>query len=65
MASVIAGCRTTDFRAAYVLFGCNRGPLRPALRIDAFSTDESPSAGAGVREHGNALTFALNGRPRD
>ena len=57
---------STDFRAAYLLAGWNRGAWRPALRIDYFSTDEFPSSpGDRVREHGNAVTFALNWRPRD
>jgi hypothetical protein len=57
---------TTDFRAAYLLAGWNRGSVRPALRLDAFSTEELPSTHeGGVREHGNAVTFALNWRPRE
>ena len=57
---------STDFRAAYLLAGWNRGQWRPALRIDYFSTDEFPSSpGDRVREHGNAVTLALNWRPRD
>lgn len=55
----------TDFRAAYVLVGRDRGEWRPAVRVDAFATDQLPrSLGARVREHGNAITFALNWRPR-
>jgi hypothetical protein len=57
---------TTDFRAAYLLAGWNRGALRPAIRVDVFSTDQLPrSLDARVREHGEAATFALNWRPRD
>ena len=57
---------TTDFRAAYVLAGWNAGVLRPALRVDVFSTDQLPHTIAErVREHGHAITFALNWRPRD
>ena len=57
---------TTDFRAAYLLAGWNRGAWRPALRIDVFSTEQLPrSIDNRVREHGNAITFALNWRPRD
>ncbi|HEY6942999.1 hypothetical protein, partial [Dokdonella sp.] len=56
----------TDFRAAYLLAGWDRGAWRPALRIDAFSTDQLPRSIDGrVREHGSALTFALNWRPRE
>jgi hypothetical protein len=54
----------TDFRAAYLLAGWNRGVLRPTLRLDAFSTDQMPRSIDGRwREHGNAITFALNWRP--
>lgn len=54
----------TDFRAAYVLAGWGRGAWRPALRVDAFSTDQLPRSIVGrAREHGNALTLALNWRP--
>jgi hypothetical protein len=57
---------TTDFRAAYLLAGWNRGVLRPAIRVDVFSTDQLPrSIEERVREHGEAATFALNWRPRE
>ncbi|HEY6985655.1 MAG TPA: hypothetical protein VH375_06215 [Rhodanobacteraceae bacterium] len=57
---------TTDFRSAYLLAGWNRGAVRPTLRVDVFSTEQLPtSIDNRVREHGNALTFALNWRPRD
>jgi hypothetical protein len=56
----------TDFRAAYLLAGWDRGAWRPALRIDAFSTDQLPRSIDGrVREHGSALTLALSWRPRE
>jgi len=55
---------STDFRAAYLLAGWNRGVLRPTLRFDAFTTDQMPRSIDGRwREHGNAITFALNWRP--
>lgn len=55
---------STDFRAAYLLAGWNRGVLRPTLRVDAFSTEQRPNRLEGRwREHGNAITFALNWRP--
>ena len=55
----------TDFRAAYVLAGWDRGTWRPALRFDVFSTDQLPrEIDHRVREHGNAITLALNWRPR-
>ena len=53
-----------DFDAAFVLVGRDVGRWRPALRLDAFRTREHPSSGAGAREHGRALTLALNWRPR-
>ena len=56
---------TTEFDSAYLLLSWERGVLRPAFRVDWFRTEERPSAGDGVRERGNALTFALNWRPRD
>jgi hypothetical protein len=54
----------TDFDAAYVLLGWERGEWRPALRLDWFRTREHPSLGQGSAEHGRAFTFALNWRPR-
>ncbi|MGN6519955.1 MAG: hypothetical protein ACTHK2_11090 [Dokdonella sp.] len=55
----------TDFRAAYLLAAWDHGRWRPALRVDAFSTDQLPrSIDDRVREHGSALTLALNWRPR-
>jgi hypothetical protein len=56
----------TRYRAAFVLAGWNRGAWRPALRVDHFSTRspvERPDLRAG--EHGNAVTAALNWRPKD
>jgi hypothetical protein len=56
----------TDFRAGYLLAGWNRGTWRPAFRIDAFSTNQLPrDLDDRTREHGHALTFALNWRPQD
>jgi hypothetical protein len=56
----------TDFRAAYLLVGWDRGAWRPALRFDVFSTDQLPREITNrVREHGNAITLALNWRPLD
>ena len=56
----------THFRAVFVLVGWNLGAWRPALRIEHFSA-RTPSANADWRqsEHGNAMTAALNWRPRD
>lgn len=56
----------TRYRAEYLLAGWNQGAWRPALRIDHFSTHAPPSLpGVGAGEHGNAITAALNWRPRD
>ena len=57
---------TTRYRAAFVLAGWNRGAWRPALRLDHFSTrDSSEVPGVYAGEHGNAVTAALNWRPRE
>ena len=58
--------RRTHYRAAFVLAGWNRGAWRPALRIEHFST-RKPSSDPDVHkgENGNAVTAALNWRPRD
>lgn len=56
----------TGFRSAFLLAGWNRGNWRPALRIEHFSTHDGRSdAGIPQGEHGNAITAALNWRPRD
>ena len=56
----------THFRSAFLLAGWNRGAWRPTLRIEHFSTrDPRSDAGIGQGEHGNAITAALNWRPRD
>ncbi len=56
----------TRFRSAFLLAGWNRGNWRPALRIEHFSTHDGRSeAGIPQGEHGNAVTAALNWRPRD
>ena len=56
----------THFRAAFLLAGWNRGAWRPTLRIEHFST-RGPRSDAGIAqgEHGNAITAAINWRPRD
>lgn len=54
----------TYFRSAFLLAGWNRGDWRPALRIEHFST-RGPGTGSAQGEHGNAVTAALNWRPRD
>jgi hypothetical protein len=35
------------------------------LRLDAFTTRAEPASPAGLSEHGNAITLALNWRPLD
>ena len=55
----------THFSATYVLAGWNLGAWRPALRLDAFTTRQTPDFPPRMSEHGNALTFALNWRPRE
>lgn len=56
----------TGFRAAFLLAGWNRGTWRPTLRVEHFSTRSPPGSDGRHRgEHGNAITAALNWRPRD
>ena len=55
----------TYFSAGYLLAGWSLGAWRPALRIDAFRTLDDPASIPALREHGNAITLALNWRPRD
>ncbi|RUL70885.1 hypothetical protein [Dyella choica] len=56
----------TRYRAAFVLAGWNLGAWRPALRIEHFSTrTSSDDPDWRQAEHGNAVTAALNWRPRD
>lgn len=50
---------TTDFTAAFVLLGWQRGNWRYALRGDAFLTSNSRSGG----EHGHAVTAAISWKP--
>jgi hypothetical protein len=56
----------TKLHAGYLLAGWDRGAWRPALRVDLFSLRQLPDfLDAPLSEHGNAITFALNWRPRD
>jgi hypothetical protein len=56
----------TRFNAGYLLAAWDRGAWRPAIRIDAFQLRQLPDfLEAPLSEHGNALTVALNWRPRD
>ncbi|MFK2877865.1 porin family protein [Rhodanobacter hydrolyticus] len=55
----------THYRSAFLLAGWNRGAWRPALRIEHFSTlTPSSDVDWSQSEHGNAVTGALNWRPR-
>ncbi|HTD28114.1 MAG TPA: hypothetical protein VK660_01865 [Xanthomonadaceae bacterium] len=56
----------TRFHAGYLLAGWDRGEWRPAVRVDVFSLHQLPNSQPDLySEHGSALTFALNWRPRD
>lgn len=56
----------TRFSAAYVLAAWERGDWQPALRFDLFRARQLPETlAAPLGEHGNAITAALNWRPRD
>jgi len=56
----------TRFCSAFVLAGWNRGAWRPTLRLDHYSTGKLRN---GIDTHqgetGNAITAALNWRPRN
>jgi hypothetical protein len=53
------------FSAAYLLAGWDMGQWRPALRVDVFTTREDPAFPPALSEHGNAVTLALNWKPRE
>ena len=56
----------TELAAGYLLAGWDRGAWQPALRLDWFQLRQLPDTlAAPLSEHGNALTAALNWRPRD
>jgi hypothetical protein len=56
----------TQLSAAYLLAGWDRGAWQPAIRIDLFRLRQLPETlAAPLSEHGNAITAALNWRPRD
>jgi len=50
--------------AGYLLAGWDRGAWRPAVRFDLFDLHQRPFPHSPFSEHGNALTLALNWRPR-
>lgn len=55
----------TRFRSVFLLAGWNQGEWRPALRVEHFSTDKRINrSDTGQGETGNAITAALNWRPR-
>jgi hypothetical protein len=56
----------TRLHAAYLLGAWERGAWTPALRLDLFALRQLPEMLAQpLSEHGNALTVALNWRPRE
>ena len=56
----------TRFSAAYLLAAWERGAWQPALRFDLFRATQLPrTLAAPLSEHGNAITAALNWRPRE
>lgn len=54
----------TEMRAGYLLLASERGEWRPALRVDLFGLRQEGSDDS-LSEHGNAVTLALNWRPRE
>lgn len=58
--------RDTEFNAGYLMLAREHGTWQPALRLDLFqSRQQPPSPGPRLEEHGNAITLALNWRPRE
>lgn len=55
---------TTDFRAAFLLAAFGDGPWQPAVRVDWFAATVDPTTPNPRAERGNAVTVALNWRPR-
>jgi hypothetical protein len=56
----------TQFSAAYLLAAWDHGDWQPAVRFDLFRSRQLPDTlAAPLDEHGNALTAALNWRPRE
>jgi len=55
----------SEFNAGYLLVGWDRGAWQPALRVDLFQVRQTPGDPDSLSEHGNALTLALNWRPRN
>lgn len=55
----------TEFHAGYLLAAWGRGDWQGAVRVDLFATRQLPETlSSPANEHGNALTLALNWRPR-
>lgn len=56
----------TQLSTGYVLLAWGQGEWQPALRFDLFRLHQLPdSRPNALSEHGNALTAALNWRPRE
>ena len=56
----------TRLSTAFLLLAWGQGEWQPAVRVDLFRLRQLPaSRPAPLSEHGNALTAALNWRPRD
>ena len=56
----------TEFNAGYLMLAREYGDWQPALRFDAFQARQLPAVSTpSMDEHGTALTFALNWRPRE
>lgn len=55
----------TRFHAGYLLLARDAGEWRPAVRVDLFGAEQLGPTGTPLDEHGNAVTLALNWRPRD
>ncbi|HEY1723631.1 MAG TPA: hypothetical protein VGG27_20475 [Magnetospirillaceae bacterium] len=57
--------RITDFQAGYLMAAITFGEWQPALRLDLFGTQQPGVSGTSeLSEHGNAVTLALNWRPK-
>jgi hypothetical protein len=55
----------TDYQAGYLLAAMTFGQWQPTVRFDVFGTQRASESPYGSSEHGNAMTFALNWRPRE
>jgi hypothetical protein len=56
----------TRFATGFVMAAWDRGAWQPVVRLEAFQARQYPDEEANpFAEHGNAITLALNWRPRD